>query len=162
MIRGQVQILVVIVLPYVNALLKYLLIACSKIIGDSYFKIVIFNQGKISCKLINKAWNLPLGSWHIRVNNSLLNLIETRGGTGRDLLRGLLVWLTGFSLALNLLMLICYQNSACSLFLLESQSKYPWQSLRPLSSGVHCLYILSEAWFSSYEAVPLESFLLSP
>lgn len=45
-ICGQVQIQMVIVLLYVNALLKYLLVTCFEIIGDSSFKIVIFIQGK--------------------------------------------------------------------------------------------------------------------
>lgn len=45
-ICGQIQIQMVIVLLYANALLKYLLVTCFEIIGDSSFKIVIFIQGK--------------------------------------------------------------------------------------------------------------------
>ena len=41
---------------------------------------------------------------HIKVNMYLLNLIETQRGTGRGLLRGLLVWLHNLPLALNFLM----------------------------------------------------------
>lgn len=60
-ICGQVQIQMVIVLLYVNPVLKYLFVAHFKI-SDSSFKIVTSIQGKISCKLIHKTWSLPLGS----------------------------------------------------------------------------------------------------
>lgn len=62
-IYGQVQIHMVIVLLYVNALLKYLLVTCFKTIGDDSFKMVISIQGKyVNCKLLNNAYSLPLGS----------------------------------------------------------------------------------------------------
>lgn len=47
--------------------------------------------------------------------------------------------------ALNFLTLICYQNSVYRLFLLESQGKDPWRSFGPVSSRVHCSFILHKA-----------------